>query len=84
MRQTGGSSLPEPTVAQVGGRADVGGRGGPDRGRGPPAPMTGRTSRDGVAGPRWTVSVTGSGDGQMIGQAWVATLTRIRWPGSQR
>ena len=52
---------------------------------GPPASgMTGRTSRDGAAGPRCSSNVAGYGDGQMTGQADDATDTRIRCPGANR
>ena len=54
------------------------------RATGPSSGTTGRTIRDGVAGPRWTSSVAGGGVGQTFGKSAPAIDTRIRWPAPNR
>ncbi len=51
---------------------------GTGRSLGPPTPgITGSSTRDGVASPRWSENVAGNGEGQITGHAADATETRI-------
>ncbi len=78
--QVGGSSSLPPTSRRPAGSVRKAGGSSATAEAG----STGRTSRDGVAGPRCTRSSPGCGDGHSTGQYEVSTVSRMRLPAAKR